>query len=77
MRRRRDIDWWWAGPAFFVLIMGGVIWWHVNYKCVEEVEETCSRQECTMWYTANDQSYCARWETDYYTCTHCKRWEKR
>ena len=77
MRRLKKMDWWWVGPALFVLVIGGVIWWHWNYKCVKEVEDTCSNTTCTSWYTANEQVYCAGWDTTYYTCTRCDQWEKR
>lgn len=35
-----------AFVAFIILVIGCVIWWHLNYKCTESHYEW--RQECTV-----------------------------
>ena len=53
------------------LMVGGVIWWHVNYTCVESHQEEQFRTQCS---THNKHTTCHTYPA---TVTVCDQWEER
>jgi hypothetical protein len=58
-------------PTALILAVGGFVWWHVHYKCVESHEERRFRTSCS---TFNSRTDCHTYPT---TVRVCDQWEER
>ncbi len=76
--RTRPTDWegiFKVGLGFLaaVVIIGGIIWFNVNYHCVREVVGICYNHHTTH----DSQGRITRSWTTPYTCKSCEEWAHR